>query len=92
MNGRLLMAEKRIELGRIINSDYLEINLILKHIPEERKYNHPSQAPRQYNEVTPGRRGYGWPHYDTGRTNQQTQGKATVEVNSVITNIRTRPV
>jgi len=92
VNGRVLIAEKRIELGRIINSDHLEINLSLKSAPEGRKNVHPSQEPRRYNEVTPGKRWPDWPHYDTGRAGQQNEAKATVQVKSVIANIRTRPV
>lgn len=92
MSERVLMAEKRIELGRIIDSSCLEINLSLKYIPEKVRYSHPSQAPQQFNEITPGRRRYDWPHDDAGKTNCQPQGKATVRVNYVIANVRTRPV
>lgn len=86
-----LMAERKVEMGKIRGIKALEINLQLLYPPETRLYYDPTRAvssAQGYPQPMPSRKkGYAWENRDAGRSGSMPPQRASVKVNSVLASV-----
>ncbi|MFZ5649858.1 MAG: hypothetical protein ACOY4I_03245 [Bacillota bacterium] len=87
-----LMAEMKVGMEKIRNSEALEINLHLSQPPEARRRQPPSRPRPSYPGYPPpatGRRDYPGENSEARKSGSEFHKSANVRVNSVSVNVRT---